>query len=577
MGWGFAACSEEADSHLPQGEQTISFTAQVGKPAANTRMKNNAWEGNEKVAIKVGNVTKTYTVTDPSGAMSTDNTEPFLWKEGETPLNATAWYPISDKPINFTDQSDEAKYFACDLLKTEETPVSSESVKLTFGHAVAQVCYVIQNYGTYSLEEAQNAQVEFYGYGSATYTDGNLTSSGEPNQVIKTMKDALTGKALLVPCDNMWDKPLIRVTIGGDTYIYRPNKSEEDKDHTGHGVIRANYTHTYWLTIQKKELKVTMESSSAVGWNDNTVIDNNEIADAKFKVHGWDALKATLGDDATLEGVSNNDINNAATGISITYTPTTETQAGGIGYEGNCTRTRSEQDGKVTFTFANITTDINLSYMAEYIEVGYYFNKDGSFSSNYNAEGDKQSVGIIFKIGADENDDIARYGSSLTDKIRGYVVALADEENTYTWRTGDPATEGLMSENYPEYRKVNDAHTVGYYGYGNTKYLIEKAESLTGTTVPAAATATTKNQDNPVIGTSGWYLPSYRQVRDLTVLGGKTIENFTGLKGVYWTSTFDSDGGNAFKVNIAENGSFGGDVHYQGVTNESKVRLILTF
>lgn len=570
VGLGFISCSGETDNYLLQGEQTVNFTAQVGQPTAGTRMQNNEWQGGEAVGVKVGDETKTYTVKDVLGTMETTDTHPFLWKEDNGNSEVNAWYPMSDQIIDFTDQSDDAKYFACDLLKATAT-VTSKDVNLKFDHVVTKMHYTVNGWGNYSEADINNAKISFIGYGSATYDDAGIHTTDDPTALITPKKEGnANGFAMMIPCE-MWDKPLIRVEIGGDVYVYAPKHTDTDADAKEVGKLKAGYYQHYFIYIVKKELKVTMESVPVVDWDGNTQIGSDQIADAKFKVHIGTGI-ADLTEYA-IQGLENNgnDITDATNGFSITYKETNA--SGGIAYEGSCTRTRTvADDGKVTFTFTNIMTDVKLNYTNKYMEVGYYFNNDGSFSSAYDAG---KAVGIIYQIGANVLDDVTRYaGSNLTDKIRGYVVALADESGAYKWKEG---TGDFMSDTYPEKGLCQDANTKNYLGYGNTKDLAGKDDANTGATLPAVATAAAKNNGKTIIGTSGWYLPSYTQVRDLTVLSGKNFANFAGLNGVYWTSTFDSDGGNAFKVNIANDGSFGGDAHYQPVGNESKVRLILTF
>ena len=56
--------------------------------------------------------------------------------------------------------------------------------------------------------------------------------------------------------------------------------------------------------------------------------------------------------------------------------------SGGIAYEGLADRTRTVgSDGTVTFTFSNICSDLKLTYTEEYMEIGYYFYKDGTYGA----------------------------------------------------------------------------------------------------------------------------------------------------------------------------------------------------
>lgn len=593
--WGFglvvlaalctASCTQETEADIaPSARQAIAFSAQMGKHSStrvnsgdyNTNWK---WNVNDLVNVQKGDETKVYKITSEEGAMSIDDAAPFLWEDAEFTVNA--WYPTTST-VNMTDQSTQENLWKCDLLVANNQRVTTANQKLAFSHAVTHVEYESQGYDNYTSEEAQAAKVTFFGYASAAYDATTATwkpadGTSEPNQTISPCGNGLSGHALMLPCE-MWDKPMIKVEIAGDSYVYIPKNTDEADMVSGKrankGILKAGAYQKYYLKVSKQGLTVEMTSSD-VEWGGNTDFASDDVADARFKVHVPTEVSGLKDYAITGLETGTNDITDASTGFFITYT---EESVGGIDFEGNCTRTREVlADGKIKFTFSNITTDIKVVRMDEYIEVGYYFNKDGSFGSTYHASGDNETVGVVFKVGADANDDFARYaGSGLESKgkIRGYVVALANENGTYTWKDG---SENLMSDSYPEYQKVADGGTVGYYGYGNTKYLADKDAQLDNTTLPAVGTATAKNSET-ITDTSGWYLPSYRQLRDLDVLAGKSIDNFTVLtSGDYWCSTFDNDGPNAFKVGFTDAGAFDNSAHWAAVSTACNVRLILTF
>ena len=133
----------------------------------------------------------------------------------------------------------------------------------------------------------------------------------------------------------------------------------------------------------------------------------------------------------------------------------------------------------------------------------------------------------------------------------------------------------MYGADFPEHG-IREGKTTQYLGYLNTKYLIAKAAVAEATTVPAASTSTNKNSNSLIPGTSGWYLPSHTQLRDLATLAGKTFTNYSALNGTYWDSTFDSDP-NAYIVVFNENGAISSTDFYRAVDSEQKVRLILTF
>lgn len=237
-----------------------------------------------------------------------------------------------------------------------------------------------------------------------------------------------------------------------------------------------------------------------------------------------------------------------------------------------CDRERSVAENNITFTFKNIRSDIKLTYTTEYMEVGYYLYNNGTYGEDYK---DGETAGVIFKVGKHETDDEVNYDGRLT-KIHGYAVALTDEGNasqgtTFQWKEGEGT---LYSNEYPEFG-IGGGNTTQYIGYQNTKYLIEKAKTQTETTVPAASTSTAKNSPSVINGTSGWYLPSHTQLKDLKSLESISKQGYTALDGTYWDSSFDSDA-NAYIVEFGS-GAISSPDFYRAVNSEQKVRLILTF
>lgn len=560
------SCADETGLDNSRERGDIVFSAQIGK--AVSRITNNQWDGDELVGIKVGETAKTYKVA-ADGKMSTEDT-PYVW-DG-TSYDVLAWSPLTDEPIDLTDQTTEKKLFDCDLL-VSTAKVNSKNMRLVFKHRMTRMWWELQKFEGYTEEEVNNAKISFVGYGAVMYTDGEVTPVGEADQLIATHNTRgeyyRNGEAMLVSGD-MWGKPLIRIEIGGDVYTYTPSKDDANDVAKKTGDLLPNVWQRYYLSVSKQGLKVDMESGE-IGWS-NGNIDGGDIVDANFKVVIPEEIKEMDGygyDGLDEQGF----IINTDNSFSITYKESKP--SGGINFEGLCDRVRTvaQSSGMVTFTFSNIRSDIKLAYTEEYMEIGYYFYKDGKFGSDYK---DGNTIGIIYKIGKHATDDIANYtGSKLEDNIRGYVVALADENSDGTtgfiWREGE-LQEGafLYGNGYPEWG-IGGGITTKYLGYPNTQYLIKQAEDV-GVQVPAVSTSGDKDVPS---GTSGWYLPSHTQLKDLDVLKNVTIPHYTALNSTYWDSSFDGDAA-AYKVEFA-NGSLQNSDHWNYVNIKYKVRLILTF
>lgn len=137
--------------------------------------------------------------------------------------------------------------------------------------------------------------------------------------------------------------------------------------------------------------------------------------------------------------------------------------------------------------------------------VGQYYYSDGTWSSALD-EG-KTAIGIVFHVGAGQEDDIASYGDKAGSKIRGYVMALKSVGN------GRNTAFTSLTElaDFP----AGDGSLTAFNGYANMTGMINS----TGFSEDAypGIKAVNGTTDAPATGTSGWYLPSYAQM--LEVLG----------------------------------------------------------
>lgn len=79
----------------------------------------------------------------------------------------------------------------------------------------------------------------------------------------------------------MWEKPLIKVEIGNDTYVYTPSKSNQNDVLKKTGDLLPDTWQRYYLSVSKKGLVVDMESS--VNWSESEDFNGENIADAKVK------------------------------------------------------------------------------------------------------------------------------------------------------------------------------------------------------------------------------------------------------------------------------------------------------
>lgn len=521
---GGMSCTREADIDMTDTDGVV-FSANIGQAS---RRGDNSWTGGELIGMQVGESIKTYRISDAAtGAMVTDD-EPYTWTSGEYQLHA--WSPYTDKSISLTDQSDAEKMFACDLLECNAT-VNAKSVQLTFKHKMTRVWYELQQFPGYTDEEANNAVISYYGYPSIKYTEGIIDKEGEPNSEILPRKiDDRHGEAILVPGE-MWDKPFIKVVIGGDTYVYTPKHTVAADEDRWTGVLKEGYNQRYYLKVSKKGIEVSMESSS-VGWDSETI---DGVTDGKYNAE----IPSNL-NNPQITGVENGIITGADNSFSISYT---ENGNGGLLYEGNCTVQRTTDGTSHTYTFSKIASDIKVSYTSEYLKVGKYYYSNGTFGDEAVKEG-CETVGLVYKLGASKNeydtDQIDNYSGSELKSITGYVVSLTSSTNKFSWAQGDNLeTEFASFENSDDEEKSEGTMYKGYiYTKAIETALINAAEKSPFWTAFKNLIKTLPTPE----GTSGWYIPSVAQLQDIANSEIATTINFTDS---YYSS-------NIYHVNVTE-------------------------
>lgn len=514
---GIISCSTENNLGSSENE-SIKFSAGIGN--FTSRVANNLWEGDEIIGVSIGEETKVYHIT-ASGEMSTE--DPYSWDD--TPVEINAWTPLTDQDIPLTDQSTEEKFYNCDLLACHTTATSA-NVQLAFSHQMTKMEYMLQTHIGYTDEEAKQAKVYFLGYGAVTYSQGTITPIGEANATITPHRsDDINGAAIMAPCE-MWGKPLIRVEIGGDVYVYTPKKGVDSDLQKNTGVLVAGARQQYFLQVSKTGLQVTMQSSS-VAW-DNETIANDGIADSKFKINLDEKVQSL---QPTLTNIDNNFISNST--FSLSYT---ETGIGGLICEGICDMVRTTSGTTHTYTFSNIASDIQIRYIDEYVAVGDYYYSDGTWGSEAKKQ-DCTTLGRVFKVGMDESDDIKNYDG--LSKIRGYVVCTSTSipNGSYEWiKAADGNYKSYLSQ-LNGLTEDDRQNTEKYLGYQLTKgiesalntFTSDNSEEMLATEFPLYYTFKNLNLESPA-NSSGWYIPSIAQLQDIQSSGVYNDSNS------YWSS-----------------------------------------
>lgn len=303
LGLSLAACSsDDAIDSTPANGKAISFTAQV--TGMQSRMTNSAWDENDQVNIKIGDVVKTYTVSNKATGELTPTTDGFQWEDGKT-YDVTAWYPINDVHLDLTQQATEGQTVSADAEKllAATAHVTTQEAALSFKHQMAKVRYNLQGGIGYTDEELQNAKVTFLGYAQADFQQGELKPVGEmtaeipfshPDLIIwkynedgshvvdetgnwvadQTIKggDNRNGNALYVVPAEYWDKPMIKIEVAGDTFYYTPRHSNATDEEKQRGSIKpgSQIMLYFWVDKSKQTLSIKFSSSNIENWGTET-------------------------------------------------------------------------------------------------------------------------------------------------------------------------------------------------------------------------------------------------------------------------------------------------------------------
>lgn len=500
---GLTACADNLGLNESNGsEGMVDFSAQINPMS---RISGSGWEGNEIVGMKVDHTLKTYMIADASGKLVTED-DPYRWKDEAYSL--LAWTPLTNEDILLNNQTTTENFYHCDLLACR-TDVNAKQVNLAFSHKMARVWWQLQVWQEgYSDEEAENAQVYFYGYEKVKFTEGEIVKEGEPSQWLPTCKtSAREGELMMVPCE-MWGKQLIKVVIGGDTHIYTPDANNPDQLSKKTGVLCENTYARYYLKVSKKGLTIEKVETQA-DWTEGSV---GEIIDGQMKTSIDNSVTSLT--DYQVKGISEGVIADMKEGFTISFT---EKGMGGLSYEGICEMTRSTEGTTHTYSFKNVASDIRIAYVDEYVAVGDYYYSDGTWGSAESKDG-CTTLGRVFKTGAHPSDSPANYGDNWT-KIRGYVICTALTSPAKASWLADAA--GTYKDELDKLEGLTDADRTNqhdYLGYQLTKG-IKKA--LNGyetmdTDFPFWHAFLNAGVTDPTSGTnSGWYIPSIAQLADL--------------------------------------------------------------
>lgn len=568
LGTAFASCLQD-DMPQADGEYPLALTARVDGMATRSAGKD-AWADGDEIGVRIGTDDATGRYKLNAGGGVKEAITPVYWQSTAS-ATVTAWYPYkAQTDVDISNQKDGFAAFDY-LTATAENQAYNSTVSLNFKHQMAKVSYTLQKGDGITDGDLEGATVILMGNTTATFVNGVLTeaSAGNNGEIISCYKSAnKTGAALLVPQD-MTGKPFIKVRINGKDFIYTPSAENA-------GNLQAGCRNTYTITVKKDGIEVAGISAS---WNDK--VNEGSAEEAIFRVYLPDGHRQTLDfSDNVTEQDSYLKVKGNQFTISCTVTDQNRMKGFPID-KGIGKMERTMSDNSYTFTYT-LRSDLRLTY-GDYAQAGDYYYSDGTWRPDYTSA--KTCIGIVFKVGAGEGDDISAYDNKLT-AIRGYVVALKDAH-------GEAGAWGIRLRRESQLPSES-SYTSKYNGYANTAAIRTVAEyATTDVSKPTengqywAFKVASEYSATVLSGSSGWYLPSIGQLADIYNLPDRA-GLFTGADGTdfisgtndgrYWSSTqMNEYDAWYYQFNGKGAGAYGKSKDGGDYLNPSYVRAVLTF
>jgi|WetSurMetagenome_2_1015567.scaffolds.fasta_scaffold02937_4 hypothetical protein len=244
-------------------EPAKGITLNVNK-MTRTSTADGYWPNGASIAVQQSGTTKQYTV-DGSGNITSSS--PFYWANKNN-VSVTSWFPYSASlPTTWLVKSDqstsnEMDYGASDLLYASNTLTygGGNNNKLQYTHETAKV--VINIVKANDVTSASSVKSVTIGATSTPISlSGNVGSSGAITATVASTgsitpyqqstpasaSDAATYTALVIPQD-MNGKQFINVTVGSNTYCYKPKSST---------VLQGGYEYDYNVTVPSANIPIT--------------------------------------------------------------------------------------------------------------------------------------------------------------------------------------------------------------------------------------------------------------------------------------------------------------------------------
>ena len=282
MAMGFTACTQNEDMAPTLKGQEINATFSVGgmQTRVNTLGAGNIWENKDRIRVMQifgDETTKTgeYKYVEENGLYRWEPTVRLRWeKVGKRDL--IAWYPSDiDIPHIYnlhTDQSDETKLKAADLINGYWYDVPKDYVDIPMKHRMSMVT-IVYHVGTADYPNMDISEPQVYSkHHSVRFGRDQIhgqfemsTPTGNPDWVQACKHDGDMFSAIVIPGSYIKDEIFVRFKIG-DQNFHAKMKSNT--------AFEEGYRYTYKLDVGKDKVELTRISVDDLkGWDSNNEED----------------------------------------------------------------------------------------------------------------------------------------------------------------------------------------------------------------------------------------------------------------------------------------------------------------
>lgn len=275
MAMGFTACTQNEDMAPTLKGQEINATFSVGgmQTRVNTLGAGNIWENKDRIRVMQifgDETTKTgeYKYVEENGLYRWEPTVRLRWeKVGRCEL--IAWYPSDiDIPHIYnlhTDQSDETKLKAADLINGYWYDVPKDYVDIPMKHRMSMVT-IVYHVGTADYPNMDISEPQVYSkHNSVRFGRDQIhgqfemsTPTGNPDWVQACKHDGDMFSAIVIPGSYKTGEIFLKFKIG-DKNFHAKMKSDTD--------FKEGERNTYKLDIGKDKVELTRISiDNMTGW-----------------------------------------------------------------------------------------------------------------------------------------------------------------------------------------------------------------------------------------------------------------------------------------------------------------------